>query len=256
MNYKIVLDAGHGGYDFGSVYGNRIEKEETLKLVLAIGEILENAGIEILYTRTYDKYITPTIRAQIANEENAHLFVSVHKNHSDNPNTYSGVQTIVSDPVGIQYVIADNIHRKLNETGFDSIGIDAMKNVDVLKKTKMPAFVIKLGFINTEADNLIVDKEFNSIAEMIASGILEVVGSINSDEIKTYTYRVQVGDFRVLSNAIKLQRKLIDMGYPVYLSKRNEYYIVSVGEYYNEEEANAILYELNQKGIEGFVVAL
>lgn len=256
MTYKIVLDAGHGGYDLGAVYGERLEKDETLSLVLAIGEILKNAGIEVVYTRTHDKYLTPAARAQIANDENADLFISIHKNHSEKPNTYSGFQTIVSDSTGFENVIAEYIHHKLNDTGLFDIGIDEIKHVDVLKKTKMPSLIFKMGFINTEADNMVYDQKFSEIASLIATGILEVVASINNEEVTTYTYRIQVGNYRVLSNAIKIQRQLSHMGHSVYLSKKNDYYFVYVGEYYTKEEAETVLIELNQQGIEGIVVAL
>ena len=254
--YKILLDAGHGGYDFGSVHGERIEKDETLNLVLAIGELLENAGIEVVYTRTYDKYMTADVRAQIANEENANLFISIHKNYSEKPNTYSGVQTIVSDSIGLENVIAEKIHQRLNDIGLFSIGIDEINHVDVLKKTKMPAMIIKVGFINTEPDNMLYDEKFADIASSIANSILEVIGTILNDEIPTYKYRIQVGTYRMLSNAINLQRKLNHMGYSVYLSKENEYYYVYVGEYYKKEEALTVLNDLNQRGLEGIVVAL
>ena len=43
----IMLDAGHGGYDSGAVYGDRYEKNDTLSLVLAVGTILENNGVDV-----------------------------------------------------------------------------------------------------------------------------------------------------------------------------------------------------------------
>ena len=47
MPVSIMLDAGHGGRDPGAVYNGRQEKDDVLKLVLAIGEILQNSGVEI-----------------------------------------------------------------------------------------------------------------------------------------------------------------------------------------------------------------
>ena len=52
MAYSIMLDAGHGGArDPGAVYEGRQEKDDNLKLVLAIGEILSDRGIDVEYTR-------------------------------------------------------------------------------------------------------------------------------------------------------------------------------------------------------------
>ena len=56
MSYSIMLDAGHGGRDPGAVYNGRREKDDTLSLTLAIGELLQEHGIDVLYTRTTDIY--------------------------------------------------------------------------------------------------------------------------------------------------------------------------------------------------------
>ena len=56
MAYKIVLDAGHGGEDPGAVYKDRKEKDDNLKLTLAVGKILEENGVDVVYTRTTDIY--------------------------------------------------------------------------------------------------------------------------------------------------------------------------------------------------------
>ena len=67
MPYSIMLDAGHGGRDPGAVYQGRQEKDDTLRLTLAIGEILQNNGIDVEYTRTTDIYESPLQKAQEAN---------------------------------------------------------------------------------------------------------------------------------------------------------------------------------------------
>ena len=65
MAYKIVLDAGHGGGDPGAVYQGRQEKDDTLTLTMAVGEILEENGIDVVYTRTEDIYQTPFEKAKL-----------------------------------------------------------------------------------------------------------------------------------------------------------------------------------------------
>lgn len=59
MPVTVMLDAGHGGVNPGAVYEGRQEKDDALALVLAIGPILQNNGIDVLYTRTTDVYQTP-----------------------------------------------------------------------------------------------------------------------------------------------------------------------------------------------------
>ena len=63
MPYTIMLDAGHGGRDPGAVFNGRQEKDDTLRLTLAIGEILQNNGVDVEYTRTTDAYTSPYERA-------------------------------------------------------------------------------------------------------------------------------------------------------------------------------------------------
>ena len=58
MAYKIVLDAGHGGTDPGAVYNGRNEKDDNLALAQAVGKILEDNGVDVVYTRTEDIYQT------------------------------------------------------------------------------------------------------------------------------------------------------------------------------------------------------
>ena len=67
MPYSIMLDAGHGGRDPGAVYQDRKEKDDTLRLTLAIGEILEAHGLDVEYTRTTDIYESPYQKAMEAN---------------------------------------------------------------------------------------------------------------------------------------------------------------------------------------------
>ena len=77
MPYSIMLDAGHGGSDPGAVYNGRREKDDTLRLVLAIGQILQNRGVDVEYTRTTDIYETPFQKAIEANEAGVDYFVSI-----------------------------------------------------------------------------------------------------------------------------------------------------------------------------------
>ena len=81
---KIVVDAGHGGWDLGTV-GRKglLEKNLVLDVAQRLGDLLSNRlGSEVIYTRGDDTYIPLEKRAQVANEAQADLFVSVHANYS------------------------------------------------------------------------------------------------------------------------------------------------------------------------------
>ena len=77
MPYSIMMDAGHGGRDPGAVYNGRQEKDDALRLTLAVGEILQNNGIDVQYTRTTDVYQTPYEKAMEANRAGVDFFVSI-----------------------------------------------------------------------------------------------------------------------------------------------------------------------------------
>jgi N-acetylmuramoyl-L-alanine amidase len=79
--FKVVLDAGHGGKDPGTMRGSIREKDIVLDVVLRLGKLLEQqSGIKVIYTRKTDVFIELRERAQIANKAKANLFLSVHCN--------------------------------------------------------------------------------------------------------------------------------------------------------------------------------
>ena len=92
--FKVVLDAGHGGHDSGNIGNGYFEKDIALNIVLEIGKELEkNEDVEVIYTRKKDVFLELWERADVANNANADLFVSVHCNaHSSQA---SGTETFV-----------------------------------------------------------------------------------------------------------------------------------------------------------------
>lgn len=178
MPYSIMLDAGHGGTDPGAVYNGRREKDDTLRLVLAIGQILQNRGVDVEYTRTTDIYETPFQKAMEANEAGVDYFVSIHRNSFEQDNIVSGVESLVYDLSGIKYRMAENINANLETVGFVNLGVKARPNLVVLKRTKMPAVLVEVGFLNSNTDNQLFDVNFNDITLAIADGILETLEEV------------------------------------------------------------------------------
>ena len=291
MPYTIVFDAGHGGSDPGAVYERRREKDDNLSLAIAVGELLSRQGVSVIYTRTTDVYQTPFEKAQMANQADADFFISFHRNSSEEPNQYTGVETLVYDNSGIKQTMAENINGALSELGFRNLGVKARPGLVVLRRTKMPALLIETGFLNNEQDNTLYDEKQEEIARAIADAVLgpldlETVTEADrravdtdaarenrsdrpddipdptarrapprpaapprptppeqenpSDTPETF-YRVQTGLFRIRQNADRMLYDLLDQGYPAFLLAEDGFFKVQVGAY--RQLGNAILME-------------
>lgn len=246
---KIVIDAGHGGRDLGASYDGRYEKNDNLNLALAVGKILENDGYDIVYTRDDDVYDSPSQKAAIANQENADFFISFHRNSSEEPGQYEGVQTLVYDDSGIKAELAREINKNLESEGFKNLGVSVRPDLIVLRKTDMPAVLIETGFINNDKDNTLYDENFNSIAQKIASAISDVV----SDTYKT-VYYVQTGLYKNRENAERLSTQLKNLGYPVITDTYKDFIRVKTGPYGTLAEAAAAERKLRSDGFSTLII--
>ena len=91
---RIVIDAGHGGHDSGTIGPGGIEEKDiALDVALRLGHLLQQRlGAEVIYTRSTDKYVPLEERTAIANAAHADLFLSIHANSSSDPDV-RGVET-------------------------------------------------------------------------------------------------------------------------------------------------------------------
>lgn len=249
---SVILDAGHGGYDNGAVFMGRREKDDNLNLALAVGEILQNNGYEVIFTRTEDVYDSPGQKARIANASGGDYFVSLHRNSSPNPNTYSGVETLVYDDNGVKAALARNINARLAEVGFNDLGVKERKDLTVLRRTQMPSVLVEAGFINTEQDNALFDARFRDIAQAIADGIMETVGP--PEEAFQKVYRVQVGLYHNFNQAQYALMQAVAQGYDGDVVPWRNYFAVQLGEFDTLDEARAFEQQLRQQGYDTLVV--
>lgn len=215
-------------------------------MTMAVGKILEDNGVDVEYTRTTDVFQTPFQKATIANQSGADYFISFHRNSSEKPNQYTGVETLVYNKSGIKYELAQNILGALGELGFREIGVKERPGLVVLRRTNMPAVLVEMGFINSDKDNQMFDEKFDEIAQAIASAIL---GTLNEEDVEgPVYYRVQTGAFRNKQYADQLLYELLDQGYPAFLLNENGLYKVQVGAFLQLGNAIAMEQKLRDAG--------
>jgi N-acetylmuramoyl-L-alanine amidase/putative methionine-R-sulfoxide reductase with GAF domain len=214
---RIVVDAGHGGWDLGTV-GRRglLEKDLVLEIAQRLGKLLESRlGAEVILTRNDDNYIPLDERAGIANQSQADLFISVHANYSDLPSA-RGVETYYTNffsapnakdietratpnknaataalsPADLHERIeqsrrlAASVQRSLYGTlsaqnpGLRDRGIKEASYV-VLTETAMPGILAEVSFVSSPTDEqkLRSDGYREQIAEALYKGIARYAAS-------------------------------------------------------------------------------
>ncbi|MCI9338306.1 MAG: N-acetylmuramoyl-L-alanine amidase [Lachnospiraceae bacterium] len=91
--------------------------------------------------------------------------------------TLEGIETLVYNRYGEAARLAGNINARLEQVGYENQGVNERTNLVVLNQTQMPAALVEVGFINTDADNRLLDERFQETARAIADGILATVWS-------------------------------------------------------------------------------
>ncbi len=206
-DFRIVLDAGHGGWDLGTI-GKKglLEKDLVLDIVNRLGQLVENKlGAQVIYTRQDDSYLPLEKRAEIANLAEADLFLSVHANYSDlatargietyYTNTYSSIKARTADSsVSIKNVDWTGIDIREKVSGSRRFAADVQqalygglvaRNPDirnrgvkqaqyvVLTGTQMPAVLAEVSFVSSPDDeNKLQSSEYRQlIAESLFKGL-------------------------------------------------------------------------------------
>ena len=231
---KVIIDAGHGGVEPGAIYQGRQEKTDTLRLALAVGQILSNNGVEVAYTRVTDVYQTPFEKAQMANNWDADYFLSIHRNAMPVPGTASGIQSLVYADESTAALMAENINQELVKMGWRDLGIIERPGLVVLRRTEMPAVLVEAGYLDNEADNQFFDANFGAVADAIAQGVLN---TLREEEKEPAYYQIQVGAYENRALADQLLNRLLAEGLPAFLIVQDGLYKVRVGAYLNLDNA-------------------
>lgn len=180
----IMLDAGHGGRDQGASYKDVLEKDLNLEIAEKAKPLLEDAGYQVLLTRSKDKLINKYERADYANSRNPDVLVSIHCNFLKSGRA-DGIETYY-DPArqeGSQ-PLADKIQAHIiEETGATDRGSRAGDFV-LITDTTMPAALVEVGFLSDKAERALLQDEAyqKKLADGIVSGIIEYMEAQSGDE--------------------------------------------------------------------------
>lgn len=179
----IVIDAGHGGFDPGKVASDGVT-EKTINLAIAgkLCGFLEQGGAVVRTTRVEDSSLSENKRADlrnradIANNSNADLFVSIHQNSFPKSNV-KGAQVFYYKGSEEGKRLASLIQNRLKEV----VDIDnqriakANESYYVLKQIKIPSVIVECGFLSNgvEHDKLMSTEYQEKLAWAIYMGILD-----------------------------------------------------------------------------------
>lgn len=189
-NFSVVIDAGHGGTDVGTLMKDEngvpylYEKDINLEMAQYCVEELRKRGITVYATRETDKTLQLSDRTNLANSKNADLFISVHVNYFSNPEA-SGTLTLYSktkdgqnpDKISSKEV-AGIIQNKLYAAlGTSNAGIRSEDELYVLRNSTMPAVLIEMGFISNDFDRSIItdSAKLKQGAAAVADAVEEII---------------------------------------------------------------------------------
>jgi N-acetylmuramoyl-L-alanine amidase len=109
---RVILDAGHGGSDPGTVSGELLEKNITLDINSRLERMLRQAGFDVEVTRREDRTVPLRARAEIANDSSGDVFVSIHVNSIRGSHAIRGIETYylgpTDDPVLNELAASEN----------------------------------------------------------------------------------------------------------------------------------------------------
>ena len=160
----VVIDAGHGGKDTGALGKVTTEKALNLAVALKFGAYIEEnlPDVKVIYTRKTDKFVELSERADIANRNNADVFISIHCNSTETPNSAYGAETFVMGESKNEKNLA--VAKKENASILLEDNTDAYDNFDPNSTEAYILFSLSQSLYQSQSLNLAdkVQKQFSS----------------------------------------------------------------------------------------------
>ena len=139
----IVIDAGHGGNDFGATMNGVSEKDMVLNIARQIKKASDKDGTyDVILTRSEDTSTTLTERTEQINKLNPEMVISLHINRTPEANTAKSGYEIFVQNTEKSKNLAEKLSKKLGECSIKE------ENLHILRNSKSPAVLVELGYIN------------------------------------------------------------------------------------------------------------
>jgi N-acetylmuramoyl-L-alanine amidase len=215
--FRIMIDPGHGGSDLGATRDSFIESKIVLSIADKLKAELENENVEVVLTRENDSHLSLQQRVQMANENNADLFLSLHANWSRSTQVsgfefYFASQQNQSRGANESHLskpdeIIEKIKADLTLLGRQKLSLEFSQQAQqqvadqksvirrapfyVIENTTMPAVLIEVGFISNrrEAKKLASPEYQSEIAALLTKSVLSYKQTTASYKQKTASYK-------------------------------------------------------------------
>lgn len=181
----VVIDPGHGGTETGAVFGELLEKNFNLDIAVRLNALLKKKNIKTYMTRDDDINVDLYDRADIANELNAALFISIHNNAIGDPD-YGGTMTLYHpDEKPYRGMTGKRLAEIAQEKMLEILGTKDRKiiprpNLVVLRETKMPAIIAEVAFMTNKQDReSLLNEEFRQkAAQALCNAVVQALSEM------------------------------------------------------------------------------
>lgn len=207
MTKRVVIDAGHGGKDPGSVANGLQEKNIALLIAKSVSNELNTnyEGVEVILTRSTDVFLELKERTSLANEKGADILVSIHCNAGGGSGGFESFtynKTSNKATAALQNVLHTEIMTQLQKYGVTDRG-QKKDNLHMCRESKMPAVLTENLFIDvsTDAAKLKNDKVIQALVNGHVNGIAKFLGltkkataqDADDSTVTVYVNGVQIG---------------------------------------------------------------
>ena len=226
---KYFVDFGHGGNDSGAVNGSVLEKNINKLVGDRVVYHLKRHNQNVVITRNNDDTVSLDERVNIINRSGCDLGISIHCN-SYTDKTVMGLETYTWGTGAREKLLAEKVHKSVKSAKLYNKDRGIKQAQFRILSPSIPCILIELGFISNDKEKDFILNNIENFAIAITKGLLGFydMSYINEKNVtvepvkpieKNCTYFVQVGAYKVYSNAVDMKNQLIKQGFPAIIKE-------------------------------------